>query len=229
MTRGTKKTGRGAKPFVVSPTDKLVGDLLAPLLEQLEKETQSDLRSLLRKSLPEILKELKSSDKHVRGLALEALAFKLMRLLDMTYIATRLRGIATGGAEVDVVFESSRLAFPRWQVRCKNAARVTLDDVAKEVGLAYFLNTNVIVIATVGHIDDQVRRYIEVTERVRRLMFIMLDGKSLRRISQHPASLVDEIFAQTELALCRIDRFSFPRVRKQHDDLTSPLSMDIAV
>jgi hypothetical protein len=33
-----------------------------------------------------------------RTRALEALAFKLMRLLDMTYVATRLRAQATGGA-----------------------------------------------------------------------------------------------------------------------------------
>jgi site-specific DNA-methyltransferase (cytosine-N4-specific) len=38
---------------------------------------------------------LKSSDKHICGLALEALAFKLMRLLDLNYVATRLRGAAT--------------------------------------------------------------------------------------------------------------------------------------
>jgi len=70
---------------------------------------------------------------HIRGLALEALAFKLMRIIDLDYVATRLRGNATGGAEVDLLFESSRLVFSRWQVQCKNTSRVTLDDVAKEV------------------------------------------------------------------------------------------------
>jgi hypothetical protein len=229
LTRGTKALGRGAKPFMVSPTNKLVADLIAPLLEQLEKQTQSDLRSLLRKPLPEILKEMKSGDKHVRGLALEALAFKLVRLLDMTYVATRLRGIATGGAEVDVIFESSRLVFSRWQIQCKNTNRITLDDVAREVGRAYFLNTNVIVTATPGCIDPQVRGYVEVTERVRPLRFILLDGKALDRISHNPPSLVDEILAQAQLALCRVDQFSFLMLKRHPNTPTSQFAMDIAV
>jgi len=89
--------------------------------------------------MADILSDLTAKDKHQRGLALEALAFKLMRLLDMTYVATRLRGTTTGGAEVDLIFESSRLVFSRWQVQCKNTANVSLDDVAKEVGLTHML------------------------------------------------------------------------------------------
>jgi len=50
------------------------------------------LHALLRKSLSEVLENLKSKNKYIKGLALEALAFKLMRLLDMTYVATRIRG-----------------------------------------------------------------------------------------------------------------------------------------
>ena len=41
------------------------------------------MRPLLRKSMREILNDLKAAYTHTRGLALEALAFKLMRLLDM--------------------------------------------------------------------------------------------------------------------------------------------------
>ena len=91
----------------------MVKQVIGPLLEQLEKQTESDLRILLRKPMSDVLVDLTVRDKHRRGLALEALAFKLMRLLDMGYVATRLRGTATGGAEVDLIFESSRLVFSR--------------------------------------------------------------------------------------------------------------------
>ncbi len=191
LTRGTKALGRGAKPFIVNPTHKLVADLIAPLLEQLEKQTQSDLRSLLRKPLPEVLKEMKSSDKHVRGLALEALAFKLMRLLDMTYVATRLRGTATGGAEVDVIFESSRLVFSRWQIQCKNTARVALDDVAKEVGLTHFLKSNVIVVVTTGEIGAEARKYANKIMTDSNLCVVMLDGQDLKAIVANSPAIVD--------------------------------------
>ncbi len=157
LIRGTK--GRGAKPFTVSPTPKLVKKVLVPIIEQQERQTRRELRPLLRRPLREILDSLKARDRHVRGLGLEALAFKLMRLIDLTYVATRLRGNTTGGAEVDLIFESARLVFSRWQVLCKNTRRVALDDVAKEVGLTHFLKSNVVVIVTAGEIGSEARRY----------------------------------------------------------------------
>ena len=104
---------RHAKPFLVAATEKLAADIITPLIEQLEQQTHADLRPLLRKPLKEIREELDSENRHIRGLALEALAFKLMRLIDLSYVATRLRGSATGGAEVDLIFESARLVFSR--------------------------------------------------------------------------------------------------------------------
>lgn len=150
LERGTRKTGRGAKPFLVTPTDKLQKDIITPLIETLEKQVFSDLRPMLRKPLSEILEQLESKKRHIKGLALEALAFYLMRLIDLTYIGTRLRGVATGGAEVDVIFEGTRLLFSRWQIQCKNTKSVSLDDVAKEVGLTFQLNSNVVMIVSTG-------------------------------------------------------------------------------
>jgi hypothetical protein len=48
LERGTRDRGRGAKPFLVSPTEKLVKEVIGLLLEQLEKQTEPDLRGLLR-------------------------------------------------------------------------------------------------------------------------------------------------------------------------------------
>ena len=39
LERGTKTPGRGAKPFLVAATEKLVIDLVNPLLNQLEQQT----------------------------------------------------------------------------------------------------------------------------------------------------------------------------------------------
>ena len=191
LTRGTKKSGRGAKPFLVSPTDKLVAELVTPLLEQLEQQAESDLRPLLRKPLDVIVEELEASDKHIRGLALEALAFKLMRLIDLTYIATRLRGAATGGAEVDVIFESSRLVFSRWQVQCKNTKRVALDDVAKEVGLTHLLKSNVIVMVTTGTVGAEARKYANKIMTDSNICIVMVDGADLGAIVSRPTVIVD--------------------------------------
>lgn len=190
----TKTTsGRGAKPFLVQPTKKLQKDLIEPLLDQLVKQTDPKLRPLLKKSLAEILVELKSTNKHVAGLALEALGFKLMRILDIDYLATRLRGTSTGGAEVDIIFQSTRLIYSRWQIQCKNTSRVSLDDVAKEVGLTHFLKSNAIVIVSTGKIGSEARRYANKVMSDSNLAIIMLDENDLEVIKNSPPDIV-EIF-----------------------------------
>ena len=138
---------------------------------------------------------MKARDRHVRGLALEALAFKLMRSINLTYVATRLRGTAIGGAEVDLIFESARLVFSRWQVQCKNSARVSLDDVAKEIGLTHFLNSNAIVMISTGEISGEARRYANKIMANSNLCVIMVDGNDLDRIETNPAVIVD-VFAR---------------------------------
>lgn len=201
LTRGTKVAGRGAKPFRVCSTEKLSVEIVTPLIEQLELQVHADLRPLLRKSLEEIRGELNSNDRHIRGLALEALAFKLMRLIDLTYVATRLRGHATGGAEVDVIFESARLVFTRWQVQCKNTRRVSLDDVAKEVGLTHFLKSNAIVIVSTGSIGNEARRYADKIMADSNLCIVMMDGHDLDLIEARPSAVVDVLTREAHHAM----------------------------
>ena len=201
LERGTKEAGRGAKPFLVTATAKLAAEIITPLIEQLEQQTQADLRPLLRRTLKAIRQELKSKDRHIRGLALEALAFKLMRLIDLTYVATRLRGSVTGGAEVDLIFESARLVFSRWQVQCKNTARVSLDDVAKEVGLTHFLKSNAIVMVSTGEIGGQARRYANKIMTDSNLCIVMVDGNDLALIEDRPAAIVDVFIREASHAM----------------------------
>ena len=182
--------GRGAKPFLVAPTEKLVADVVDPLLAQLGRQTDPKLLWLLRRPLADVLAELDDRDRYVAGLALEALAFKIMRLLDMSYVATRLRANQTGGAEVDLIFESARLVFSRWQIQCKNTARVSLDDVAKEVGLTHFLKSNAIVVVTTGEVGAEARRYANRIMADTNLAVVMLDGRDLASISESPARIV---------------------------------------
>ena len=170
-------------------------------MEQLEQQTRIELRPLLRKSLKDIRKDVKSGNRHVRGLALEALAFKLMRLVDLIYVATRLRGSATGGAEVDLIFESTRLVFSRWQVQCKNTARVSLDDVAKEVGLTHLLKSNAVVMISTGKIGDEARRYANRIMTDSNLCIVMVDGDDLSLIETRPAAIVDVLAREARHAM----------------------------
>lgn len=188
----TKTTeGRGAKPFLVTPTAKLNAEIVVPLLDQLKDQTDPKLLDLLRKPLADILVEIDSADRYIGGLALEALAFKLMRMLDMRFVATRLRAQVTGGAEADIIFESDRLVYSRWQVQCKNTARVSLDEVAKEVGLSQLLKSNVLVIISTGDIGVEARRYANKIMADTNLSIVMIDRTDLNEIRSYPTHVVD--------------------------------------
>ncbi len=184
-------TGRGAKPFLVSPTDKLNKEIVSAFLDQLRKQTDPKLVDLLCKPMPEILHDLKSSNKYIAGLSLEALAFKLMRIIGLDYIATRVRSENTGGAEVDLIFEASRLVFSRWQVQCKNTSHVTLEDIAKEIGLIQLLKSNVIVIISTGKISADARRYANIVMKDTNLSIVMIDGEDILKIAKDPAQIIN--------------------------------------
>jgi len=199
LERGTAY--HGAKPFKVYVTEKLNTEVILPLLEQVEQLADNEVRPLLRKPLGEILAELESDNKHVKGLALEALAFKLMRLIDLRYVYTRLRGNQTGGAEVDVIFEGTRLAFSRWQIQCKNTRSVSLEDVAKEVGLSHLLKSNVIVIVTTGEIGPEARKYANKVMQESNLCIIMMTGSDLQSIEKNPSAIVDVLKREAKHAM----------------------------
>ena len=201
LERGTKVAGRGAKPFFVTPTARLKADVVAPLLNALDAQVVPELRPLLRKSLAEILSQVESPDKHARGLALEALAFYLMRLIDLKYVGTRLRGEATGGAEVDLVFEGSRLLFSRWQIQCKNTAVLMEDDVAREVGLLAYFRSDVAVLVSTGAVDSKAVRFAEAARRSIRQPIVLVDGETLGHVSKERTAFLCAIRAQGPHAL----------------------------
>jgi site-specific DNA-methyltransferase (cytosine-N4-specific) len=156
---------------------------------------------LLRKPLDEIIDEIGHPDTHIRGLALEALAFKLMRLIDLKYVATRLRGAQTRGTEVDLIFDSTRLVFTRWQIQCKNTAQVRLDDVAKEVGLTHMLKSNAIVMVSTGTIGPEARRYAQTVMKNSNLAIILIDREDIDMVSETPPTIIDILRREAKNAM----------------------------
>lgn len=194
-------SGRGAKPFNVKLAPDVKPALIIPTLQQLENTLDPKLHSLILKPLSEILTEIDSTDTYTSGLALEALAFKLMQIIDIDYVATRLRGEATGGAEVDLVFESTRLVYSRWQIQCKNTKHVTLDPVAKEVGLTHFLKSNVIIIVTTGTFSSEAVRYSNQIMRDSNLSIVLIDKFAIQKILENPVNIVDVLNSEARKAM----------------------------
>ena len=201
-------SGRGAKSHRCKPTRKAKAELLGPLIEQLEEQGDPKLTELLNRSIPDILKEITSPDRYLSGLALEALAFKLLRILGLDYIATRLRAEATGGSEVDLLFHSSRLVYSRWQIQCKNTAHVSLDQVAKEVGLTQILYSNVIVIITTGIVSSEAKRYSNHIMKNSNLNIVFIEKPDIEQISREPVSIID-IFEREAKNTMRLKKLEF--------------------
>ncbi len=120
-------------------------------------------------------------------IALEALAFHLTRLLDLEFVSWRLRSRETAGAEVDVLVEGARLIFSRWQIQCKNSPRVSVEHVAKEVGIATAMRTNVIMVVTTGEVPATTRAFAHAVMENTALQIILLHKAHLRRIQESPA------------------------------------------
>jgi site-specific DNA-methyltransferase (cytosine-N4-specific) len=193
----TKKGGRGWT-LDVEPTSKLQDEVTIPLLDQLG-DLDPKLRSLIRMSVSDIVSKL-DKDKHQKGLALEALGFKFMRILGLSYLNTRFRP-KPGRFEVDLLFHSDRLAYSRWQIQCKNTDRVSVDDVAKEVGLTYYLLSNVIVILTRGVIGEDARRYANDVMRKTNLAIVLIDRADVDDIVENPLRIFNVLQREAAAAL----------------------------
>jgi hypothetical protein len=193
--------GQGAKPYIVRATDKLRNELVEPILDAIEQSAGIQYRNLVRKPYAQVLQELNDPSKHVKGLALEALAFYLGRLLGLSFVRWRLRSNETGGAELDVIMEGDRLVFSRWQIQCKNAAKAELADIAKEVGIAQVIKANVILIVCTGTIGPVARQFAKQVMEQTNLYVALIDGKDLKQLLTNPADIAKIMNEQASEAM----------------------------
>lgn len=189
-----KKTSTGSHGGNAAEV-RLIGtvqaDVLAPVIQQIEVIAGKEVIKYIQKPLDVLRVEMDDADTHVKGLALEAFAIRMMRIVDLDFVGTRVRGSETGGAEVDVIFDTTRLNYSRWQVQCKNTSKVSLDQVAKEVGLSHVLKTNVIVILTTGKASNTAKEYAIKVMKELNLCIIFIEKEDIDEIMASPANIVD--------------------------------------
>lgn len=198
----TKTTqGRGAKPHLVCPTERLRKDVIQPLLNAMASAAGFPATALWYQPLSTTLEQLRSNERHVKGQALERLAVYLCWLLDLQFRGWRRRGKETAGAEVDVLAEAARLVFNRWQIQCKNTYYVSLDDVAREVGVASVLRPHIILIVTSGRVGQEARAYATDVMKQTYLNIAFLDRDDLQRIASDPSAVIDVLRREAEHAM----------------------------
>ena len=107
----------------------------------------------------------------------------------------------TGGSELDVVMEGTNLIFSRWQIQCKNSRQATLEDIAKEVGIAHLIRSNVIMIVTTGRIGDAARRFAERIMSDSNYQIILLQKNQLEQLKTDPSSIIEILHEQSIKAM----------------------------
>lgn len=186
------------KPSRVAFTDKFEAEVLEPVLKNVA-ERSGVPRSILRRSYDEIREQLDADLAYMKGQALEALTIKIGLQLDLEFAGWQVRGRETGGAEVDAIMDSSGLGFNRWQIQCKNTKdRLRTKQVAKEVGLARMLQSNIILMVARSGVVPDARRYAKKVMATENITILFLTGADLDELDDKPDHLTKALKRQTQ-------------------------------
>jgi len=193
--KADKKTpeGRGGKATDIKPTKLFEDEFAAPLLEALYRSAGfTQMRQIRSKPLSEIVAEVKQTgDQTKRGTALEILAIRLCQMLDLEFMGWRETDVAiAGGGEVDAMLHSARLVYSRWQIQCK-VGSISLEAVAKEVGMQSVTLANVILLVSTGKATDSAQTYRRKIISSSNLNIIFIDGDELNRIVKDSSVLLE--------------------------------------
>jgi hypothetical protein len=184
-TRGTKS----GKTSQLKVTQKFNSDVLKQFLDSAVKNLDSALTAYYLKRPEDIFASLNSDDKFVKGQALEALSIYVMRLLGLRFRGWRKRAKDTGYSEVDALLSGMFGGLPTtWQVQCKNTPKtsVSLEDVAKEVGLLPLTNATHILVVSTGTFTDDAGKYAEEIMLKCPVSIFLLNKYDMEAIKEKP-------------------------------------------
>lgn len=211
--------GRGGKTSDIKPKGKFFEEVAIPILEALYSSAGfQEIRDIRSKPLSEIIQGARQTkDTNKKGLSLELLAIRLCQMLDLEFVKWRETDEnVTAGGEVDAMLHSSRLIYSRWQVQCK-ATHITLEAVAKEVGMNAVTLANVILVVGTGSATESAIKYRNRIVSNSNLNIIILEGKHLDAIINDNIALIDILNSQAREAMKnRVDN-SITRSRKYNN------------
>jgi hypothetical protein len=203
--RSTKASG--GKSGVVQATEKLLSIPIDQIVPDFDSVVPADLRAKIDTPRQEILHLLKSEAKYDRGLGLELLALRMLIDLGLQPRSFRQRSRDTAYAELDLTAEGANLLFSRWNLQCKCvSARVSLADVAKEVGLAIYSKSHVVAMVTTSDFTREALAYAREITLATHLQFLFVTGDVVNAfLTDGPAKLLDHV-AQNALQVMAIKR-----------------------
>jgi len=206
-------TGRqGGRSGYVSGTKKLLDIPIDQLLPDFSQIIPASIRSRINVSLSEIETDLFGADTYKGGLALELLSVRMLIDLGLVPRHFRLRDVTSAHAEVDLIAEGAHLNFSRWTFQCKrynrSESKVRLGDVAKEVGIAVFSRSHVVVMVTTGGFSRDSKRYADEVAKATPLQFVFVDGNMVKKYLRDGKTALREFFMENarEVMLAKKDQ-----------------------
>ncbi len=199
--------GGGRVGTAVKLTKIARNELVSHLLASIAKLTELS-QIELNKSFEDVVNDLDSEDKHIKGKALELLAIWMIRLTSLRFTKWRKRDYETGQGEVDVLAASDRFVYHRWQIQCKNTKKVDVNVLAKEVGMTFVTGADVVMIVTTGQFTRDAFQYAYRMMEMSRYYMILLQSEDIEAIKQDRTNIIQildkkarRVFAKKELGM----------------------------
>lgn len=194
-----QKKGRGGNSGRIEITSKLK-DLKNKDFDK--KDNSYTKQPIINKSLEEIFSQIESSDRYIKGIALENLVLYTANALNLNFVGYRVRSRETGGSEIDIIFEKIDISYTKWLIQCKNTPskkNIDVGVIAKEVGNALILHANIIVIITTSEFSSEAEKFRKKTIENTNLQILFINGKDLNNFKiQGNAYLLKRINLQNE-------------------------------
>jgi Restriction endonuclease len=99
-----------------------------------------------------------------------------------------------------------KLVYSRWQIQCKNTAKVDIDVLAKEIGLTFVTGADVVMVVTTGEFTRDAYQYAYRMMDVSRYYMILLQKDDIEAIKKDKTSIVEildkkarRVFSKKEL------------------------------
>jgi len=197
----SSSTARGGNPARVKPTEKFEKEIAEPILAPMYKSAgYRDVRRIRSIPWEKLVADIKQRrDEQLRGESLEYIAIRICQLLDLDFMGWRETDEElAGGGEVDGFMHTARLVYSRWQIQCKASDKVTLETLAKEVGVAEITLANIILIVSTGTITASAATFRERIIRKTPLNIVVIDGNALAEIVKNPAAITSILKAQAQ-------------------------------
>ncbi|MEQ1515689.1 MAG: restriction endonuclease [Usitatibacteraceae bacterium] len=198
-------SGRGGKSGTITPSSKLMGIPIEAVMPDFDQVIPADLRAKIDLPPSEVKRLLESSETYDRGLGLELLALKMIIDIGLEPRAFRLRSRDTAYAEVDLTAEGKNLLFSRWNFQCKCIRnRVSLGDVAKEVGLAIYSKAHVVAVVTTSDFSSEALAYAREITNATHLQFLLVNGAVVQRYLEKGAVvLLDHVAKNAAIVMAQ--------------------------